>query len=197
MSTLVSLVVDCVHDSGSLVGSTAIYMCADSAGTYSNGTLASTTKVYDGGNYLMGACGDYTTFLSMCYDFYLPPNMGLSKREYIRGPLRDAVRSALSSDEERKSYSVHLGFYYNGEPCLIEIGESPECMEEVTRIGYVCSGSGREIAIGALVALRDGVKEPSDVPSMLEKVLSICGTYNAYTRPPYVTLTLPQPLEKP
>ena len=43
-----------------------------SLGSFGNGTLTQSSKVYAGNGYLVGVCGPRDPYLSMLYDFNLP-----------------------------------------------------------------------------------------------------------------------------
>lgn len=171
MSTVVSAIKDGI-----------IHMCGDTAGSYANGTLTHSNKVYDGGGYLVGCCGTRDPYLAMYYDFSLPPNVGLSRKDYIAGPLRTALRDVLGYMED-DTFSLHLGFYYQGQPCLIEINGDMGGMEELHGSEWVCAGSGKEIAMGVMAALWD---TGMDVQDLLEKTIEIASRHNAFTMLPHV-----------
>jgi len=182
MSTVIAAIID-----GSL------HMCGDTAGSYSNGTLVHCNKVYDGGNYLLGVCGAREPYLSMCYDFHLPPDIGLSKTDYIAGPLRSAMKSVLGEVKE-DSYTLVLAFYYHGEPCLIELDGGVYAMEDVTHLRWVCSGTGREVALGAMSILMTVLMTGyMDTRRLLEEALLVCCTHNAFTAAPLVYYSMTQP----
>ena len=107
--------------------------------------------------------------------------------EYIAGPLRSALKDVLST-MEKNSFNLQLGFYHRNEPCIIEISGDVGGMEEVTDMQWVCSGTGREVAIGVMAALWDSDIE---VQSLLEKAIEVASKYNAYTALPseYLALT--------
>ncbi len=171
-----------------------IHMIGDTAGSFGNGTQTQSNKVYAGNGYLVGVCGPRDPYLAMLYDFVLPEDTvpysntggGLSKREYIAGPLRSALKDVLSG-MEKNSFNLQLGFYYRNDPCIIEISGGVGGMEEVTDMQWVCSGTGREVAIGVMAALWD---TDIEVRTLLEKAIEVASKYNAYTSLPSEYLIL-------
>lgn len=166
-----------------------IHMIADSAGTYGNNTQHYTNKIYDGGKHLVSVVGNRDPYLSMYHDFTLPPTtVGASRRQYIAGPLRDTLKSVLSHIDGEEAYGIHLAFYYDREPCLIDINANVHAVEDVTYRGWVCEGSGKEVAMGVMDTLWD-----SDMTAraMLEKAIDASSRYDAYTALPslYYCLT--------
>jgi hypothetical protein len=170
----------------SAIKGNTIHMCGDTAG-YCNGTLSHCKKVQDGGDYLLGTVGSRDPFLAMYYDFSLPAGRGISRRDYIAGPLRSALKSILC-DMERDSFSLHLGFFYQGVPCLIVMNGGVSSMEEVVNTEWSCLGHGKELAMGVMDTLWD-----TDISTraLLEKAIETASRYDAYTALPseYLCLT--------
>jgi hypothetical protein len=166
-----------------------IHMCGDTAGSYSNGTLVTSSKVLEGVGYVVGCCGTREPYLCMYYNFGLPPFQGLSRKDYIAGPLRATLNDVLGHLEE-DTFGMHLGFYYWGLPCIVEVNGSVGGMEEVTHTNWVCTGTGREVAMGAMESLWD-----SDITGqeLVIRAVTIASKYNAYTALPceYVHLLPP------
>lgn len=165
----------------------AIHVCGDTAGMYNDGIMTHTNKVYEGGDYLVGTCGIRDPYLTMYYEFNLPPNVGLSRVDYIAGTLRPLLKQTLSH-VEKDSFSLVLGFYYAGEPCLIQVNADVSDIEDVSYKQWVCMGTGQQVAMGVMDTLWD---TDMDTRAMMEKGIEVAARYNAYTRLPSVYHCLP------
>lgn len=161
----------------------AIHVCGDTAGTYNGGTLMHNNKVYEAGDHIVGSVGYPDPYLIMYYDFSLPPNVGLSRKDYIAGTLRSQLKELLSQVDKEDQYGLLLGFYYNSEPCLIQVQGDVSAIVDVSYKGWVCMGSGGEVAIGVMDTLWD---TDMDTRAMMERGIEVAAKYNAYTRLPSV-----------
>lgn len=159
-----------------------IHMIADTGGTYGTGAQHHINKIYDGGDHLVSVVGNRDPYLSMYHDFTLPPTtVGASRKQYIAGPLRDSLKSVLSHIDTKEEYGIHLAFYYDSAPCLIDINTSVHCVEDVTYREWVCEGSGKEVAMGVMDTLWDS---DMSVRAMLERAIDASSRYDAYTALP-------------
>jgi ATP-dependent protease HslVU (ClpYQ) peptidase subunit len=165
-----------------------IHMIADTGGTYGTGCQHHINKIYDGGDHLVSVVGNRDPYLTMYHDFTLPPaTVGAPRKDYIAGPLRNSLKPVLSHIDAKEEYGIHLAFYYSGEPCLIDINGNVHCVEDVTYKGWVCEGSGKEVAMGVMDTLWDTDMNPR---AMLEKAINASSRYDAYTALPSVDLCL-------
>lgn len=173
----------------SAVKGNTIYICADTIGTTDIGTQRYTNKLFDGGGYLVAVVGSMRPYISMLYDYTHPPDRGLPTRDYIQ-EVRAALKNTLSHlwNDDDTSYTIHLGFCYQGQPHLIEYDSGHGDIQEVGHMGWVCLGHGKEVAMGVMGALWD---TDMDTRSVMEKAIEVAARYDAYTALPseYLCLT--------
>ena len=138
----------------------------------------------DGTQYLIGVSGSDEAHQSMIYGFTLPSSVGAVPVHYIKGPLTTALTHTLSHIKY-EDYSVHLGLYLEGRPYLVECNHEGSAL--VVNTNWLCSGTGRDVAVGVVAALWD-----TDVltKELLHKAVHISDTYCDMTTPTYEYMTL-------
>ena len=161
-----------------------IHMCGDTACTKEHGTQNPAHKVFKGDGYLVAAVGDKKYYAAMVYEYKHPADNRFSSEDYIL-QVRDALRFVLTDFEG--NYAVHLGFFYQGEPCLIEYTGDVGDIEEITDMRWLCQGNGAEVATGVMAVLWD---TDMDTRTLLEKAIEVASRYDAYTALPSEHLCL-------
>ena len=144
---------------------------------------------------LVGAGGSLRVAQFLRYDFEWPPYDHDDPMAYIAGPFATALSHALSEaghlkiegSETKSNFEIILGALHREQPRLFRIDSALGVYESDRP--YAVIGCAEDVSNGVLWALRDAEMPPE---RRLTAALDGACYFNAFVRPPYTFLSLPE-----